>query len=393
MLYLQDSMTDRTSMSEEERLSPVNTWPGSGVERLIAQDSLYATQLHETVDQDCETFLQRMLQEEHFSGVALVKNGAEVVHAKGYGNANAGEKNHVGTTLHVASITKQFTAAAILQLVEAGKVALDRSINEYLPEKYRSPQWQCVNCSHLLSHSSGIDDYAVVRDYYNVVDGFCLGDTVDGMIREATAKPLRFEPGSKFEYSNIGFTLLGEILEYQTSTAYDAYIETRVLQPLGMNSSRVHVIGHVPAEIEASGYRWDVASRRHVKDDIVSLPVTAPDGGLTTNLSDFIKWTTIYTAMEPKVLSRNSIKQMTTPRVLTGLQDARGGALGYGFGLFVGEGLLSHPGYIVGFRSHFILDTTRDLLVAVFSNNTSNDPQRIAHGLLKIADAKIMDKF
>lgn len=386
-------MTDRTSMSEEEWLPPAHTWLGSGVERLIAQDSVPATQLQETVDQDCETLLQRMLQEEHLSGVALVKNGAEVVHAKGYGNANAGEKNSVGTTFHVASITKQFTSVAILQLVEAGKVTLDRSINEYLPEKYRSLQWQRVNCSHLLSHSSGIEDYAVVRDYYNVVDGFCLGDTVDGMIREAMAKPLRFEPGSKFEYSNIGFTLLGEILENQTSMTYDAYLATRILQPLGMNSSRVHVIGHVPADLEASGHRWDVAARRHVQDDIVSLPVTAPDGGLTTSLSDFIKWATIYTAMEPTVLSRRSIKRMTTPRVLTGQQDARGGLLGYGFGLFVGEGLLSHPGYIVGFRSHFILDTTRDFLVAVFSNNTSNDTQRIAHGLLKIADAKFMDRY
>ncbi|MGI9470320.1 MAG: serine hydrolase domain-containing protein, partial [Rubripirellula sp.] len=177
-------------------------WVGSDVVLLFAQDSRRATELNQVVDQECETFLQRMLKEEHFSGVALVKKADELVHAKGYGKATADKNNSVGTVFHVASITKQFTAAAVLQLVEAGKIDLGTSINKYLPREYRSAHWQRVNCSHLLSHSSGIEDYAVERDYYNVVDGFCLGNTVDGMIREAMEKPLRFEPGSKFEYSN-----------------------------------------------------------------------------------------------------------------------------------------------------------------------------------------------
>lgn len=353
-----------------------------------AQDAHHATQVDEIVHQDCEMFLQQMVQEDHFSGVALVKAGSAVLHAKGYGHANADNKNSVDKVFHVASITKQFTAVAMLQLVEAGSVRLDRSINEYLSEKYRSPHWHSVHCSHLLSHSSGIEDYAVVRDYYNVVDGFCLGDTVDGMIREAMAKPLTFEPGSRFEYSNIGFTLLGEILENLTSMAYDAYLETCILQPLGMNSSRVHGIEYVPTRIEASGHRWDADALRHVPDDVVSLPVTAPDGGLTTTLSDFVKWAGIYSGMEPTVVSRSSLEQMTSQRVMTDQRDARGSALGYGFGLFVGDDLLCHPGYIVGFRSHFILDTRNDVLIAVFSNTTANNPQRITQGLFKIADGK-----
>jgi CubicO group peptidase (beta-lactamase class C family) len=362
---------------------------GPSANGLLAQDQQHAAELRQTVDKDCEAFLQRMLFEEHFTGVALVKKADKVLHAKGYGEATESKQNSLDTVFHVASITKQFTAAATLQLVEAGKINLETPINEYLPKKYRSDHWKNVTCSHLLSHSSGIEDYALVRDYYNVVDGFCLGDTVDGMIREAMEKPLRFKPGSKFEYSNIGFTLLGEIIENQSSLPFDAYVKKRILNPLGMTSSRVHVIGHVPTDDEASGYRWNAELKKHKKDEVVTLPVTAPDGGLTTTLSDFIKWIDVYTDANPLVVSKDSVKAMTTQRVPLDPKDVKPGERGYGYGLFVGDGLLSHPGYIVGFRSHFILDPEKDLLVLVFSNNTTNDPGRIARRLFKIVDARV----
>jgi CubicO group peptidase (beta-lactamase class C family) len=161
--------------------------------------------IRETVHPPSEEFLQEMVKEEHFSGVALLMRMGEVVHAKGYGDATSENRNSVETIFHVASITKQFTAAAIMQLVEAGLVDLETSVNEYLPEKYRSRNWNSVKIHHLLSHSSGVPDYAVERDYYNVVDGFCLGDTVDGMVKEAVGKDLEVEPGSNYSYSNIGF--------------------------------------------------------------------------------------------------------------------------------------------------------------------------------------------
>lgn len=344
--------------------------------------------LREVVDKRSEAFLQTMVKEEHFSGTALVTRKAKIVHAKGYGNANGEKKNSVDTVFHIASITKQFTAVATMQLVEAGTVDLGKSINEYLPKKYRSTHWNAVKTSHLLSHTSGIPDYAVVRDYYNVVDGFCLGETVDGMIREAMAKELLFEPGSRFSYSNIGFTLLGCIIENLTSMSYEKYMKLKVLEPMGMSSSRVHVIGHVPAQNEASGHRWDTELGTHVPDDIVSLPVTEPDGGLTTTLSDFIKWSKIYTGGESPIISRESLAKITTAKISTRQKDARGAPQAYGYGLLVSDGLLSHSGYIVGFRSDFIVDTEKSLLIAVFSNNTTNDPIRISTGLLRIADAE-----
>ena len=171
-----------------------------------------APDIREVIDPRSEEYLQQMITEERFSGVALVMKAGTLVHAKGYGNATADTANTIETEFHVASITKQFTAVAVLQLVDNGIVNLDVAVNEYLPQRYRSSKWKNVSIHHLLSHSSGIPDYALTMDYYEVVDGFCLGDTVDGMVKESMTKDLEFDPGTKFSYSNFGFTLLGFVI-------------------------------------------------------------------------------------------------------------------------------------------------------------------------------------
>jgi CubicO group peptidase (beta-lactamase class C family) len=153
------------------------------------------TTVREVSDSRFDAYLREMERKEHFTGVALIMREEEIVHAKGYGAATDSTANDVDTRFHVGSITKQFTAAAIMQLAEMGVVKLDSSINTYLPAQYRSPKWDAVTLHHLLSHTSGITDYAVTRDYYDVVKGFCLGDTVDGMVKEAMyprlARPMR----------------------------------------------------------------------------------------------------------------------------------------------------------------------------------------------------------
>jgi D-alanyl-D-alanine carboxypeptidase len=361
-------------------------------EAILGTTTQGAPTIRQVVDSRSEKYLQEMVTAEHFSGVALVMKSGKLVHAKGYGNATDEKENTVETAFHVASITKQFTAAAILQLVEKGKVGLDVSVNEYLPQKYRSPNWEKVSIHHLLSHSSGITDYALTRDYYDVVDGFCLGDTVDGMLKEAMTKELEFDPGSTFSYSNIGFTLLGLVIENQSSIPYHEYLATNILEPMGMISSKVHIIGHVPGAVEAEGYRWNEESGAHAPDEVVTLPVTAPDGGLVTTLSDFVKWADIYMGGEPKVLTEESLATMATPAVpiqstYSDFEDARGMSRSYGYGLFIGDDLINHSGYIVGFRSNFVVDREEQLLIVVFSNNTTNNPKRISTGLLSIQDS------
>lgn len=335
------------------------------------------------VDTKAEAFLQTMVQEEHFTGVALIKDQGNVVHVKGYGPANDAKENEVATLFHVASITKQFTAAAVMQLVEKGLIKLHGPINDYLPKTYRSNKWNSVTVHHLLSHSSGIPDYAVTRDYYHVVNGFCLGDTVDGMIQEAMAKDLAFTPGTSFSYTNLGYTLLGLVIENQSKMPFDQYVKENILDPMGMQSSKIHAEGHIPSTDEAVGYRFNKEKNMHVFDDEIDLPVTAPDGGLVTNLNDFIRWTDVYRNNSQTILSEESINKMTAPSIKTGWGGPNGTLDFMGYGLFVKDSILSHLGEIVGFRSYFVYDRKRDLLVVIFSNNATTDPVRIGVGLLK----------
>lgn len=337
----------------------------------------------QTIDAKADIFLQRMVREEHFTGVALVLYKGNIVHAKGYKTAKDRQENDVATLFHVASLTKQFTAVAVMQLVDKGQIELKASINSYLPQKYRSPKWDLVTIHHLLSHSSGIPDYGVTRDYYHVVNGFCLGDTVDRMIKEAMAKDLSFTPGTQFSYTNLGYTLLGLIIENQSKIPFDKYLKDNILDPMGMHSSKIHIEGHLPSVNEAVGHRFSKEKNKHVFDDHISLPVTAPDGGLITSLNDFVRWINLYKNKGQKILSQESLTKMTWPATKTGWGGPFGTLDFMGYGLFVKGSIISHMGEIVGFKSYFLYDREQDLLVAVFSNNTTNDPIRIGAGLLK----------
>jgi len=337
--------------------------------------------LGEVSDSRFDSYVEEMSTKEHFTGAVLIVQDGKVLHAKGYGPATSGQPNDINTRFHVGSITKEFTAAAIMQLVERGKIKLDNPINNYLPPKYRSAKWQAITVHHLLTHTSGIPDYAVTRAYYHVVKGFCPPDTVDGMIKEAMVKDLEFAPGSKYSYTNLGYTLLGVIIENLTNTSYEQYIQRHVLDPMGMTSSRIHVVGRAPAKNEAEGLRWSDEHKKLVSDDVVTLPATAPDGGLITTLGDFAKWARIFTAGHQTILSRDSITRMSTPHVHIG----NGGPLdSMGYGLFVGDRLIGHSGLVVGFSSQFVYDRQTRSLIVVFSISIDGNPQQVTFGLLTL---------
>jgi CubicO group peptidase (beta-lactamase class C family) len=316
----------------------------------------------------------------------------EIIHAKGYGMAQDGIQNRISTKFHIASITKQFIAAAIMQLLEHEKITLEESINKFLPAQYRSDKWNNVTIHQLLTQTSGIEDYAVNRDYYQVEKGFCLGNTVDGMIKEAMEKELNFSPGSKFSYSNIGYTLLGKIIENTTGEPFHSYLKNNVLEPLEMYSSFIHTTDYTVSKDEAIGYRWDNELKKYVLDDMVSLPVTEPDGNLVTTLADFLKWTNIYFNTNQKVINEVSIRKMTFPYIENDFSFRKDQSPKYGYRLSLTAGVISHPGYIVGFRSHIIVDTNNNIRVFVFNNNVSNNPKNISSGIYNILAKKYTDK-
>ncbi|MEA1674663.1 serine hydrolase domain-containing protein [Nitrospirillum sp. BR 11163] len=342
----------------------------------------------EAVDIAAESFLRQMIEAEHFSGVVMVARNGQVLHKRAYGPVSEHFKNRVAGRFHVASITKQFTAAAIMQLIETEMVQLDGRINKFLPEPHQSAIWETVSVQHLLSHTSGIPDYAVTRDYYDVIDGWAFGKTMDGMIREAMTLPLDFEPGTQFRYCNLGYTLLGEIIEAQTGLRYANYIKQALLDPMGMENSQIHDERYIPTLDDAIGLRWEDQLGCHVRDDVVSLPVTPADGGLVTTLDDFARWVTVYKFMEHPRLSAASLERMLAQAAPSDTyrwpeRNIRGQGF-YGLGLMRSGDLIMHEGSIVGFRSFFLYSRDDDLLIAVFSNNTYNDVFHITSGIFGI---------
>ncbi len=347
----------------------------------------------EAVSNASERLLQKMVKEEHFSGAVLVSRADIVVHKRAYGPSSRNSPNKVDDRFHVGSLGKQFTAAAILHLTEEGSVDLNGCINEFLPERYRSDLWSTVLIKHLLSHASGIPDYAVVRNYYSVVDGWAFDKTIDGMIREAMRSPIGFAPGTQFQYSNIGYTLLGQVIQNTTGRPFGAYIEEKLTAPLGMDNSTIHDKDYAIADGDPSGLRWNHATQAHVKDDVISLPVTPADGGLVTTLDDFACWVAaVYRDLSHPNLSPESIKRMLKKSAPTDSyrwpeRSIRGEGY-YGLGLMRSGDLVMHEGSIVGFRSFFIYSRCDDLLISVFSNNTHNDVYRISEALFWLHNAE-----
>lgn len=327
-------------------------------------------------------YLQSVAEQEHFTGVVLIAHQEKIIFNQGYGMATPQYPNSPNAVSHIGSITKQFTAAAIMKLWEAGKVDLHISINEYLPKQYHSDYWKQVTIHHLLSHTSSMVDYD--ETYYNPKTlGFVSPEIEAKMIQETGQKELEFEPGSKFNYCNIGYTLLGIILKEQTGKKYTDIIQEYFLMPLQMTSTRFHEENYIPQKEDAAGFRWDFQNKKWIKDESEKIVGTIPDGGMLSTTKDLYKWSTVIAGKRSDILSPEIIKQMITPVPNTsGLY----GAYGYGLWLdeFVGTQKIYHTGWLDGFTSDFWLFPKKDLVIIVLCNNTTANIAKITEELAKI---------
>jgi len=333
-----------------------------------------------------ETYLQDVEKRQHFSGVVVMAKEGKIILNRSYGIANIYGKNDKNTIFHVASITKQFTAAAILKLWQSGKIDLHASINLYLPKEYQSDIWEKVTVHHLLSHTSGIIDYD--ETYYNAENkGFCFKDTIKKMIAESQKKKLEFEPGKGWHYCNIGYSLLGIILESQTGQSYSNLVQEYFFIPTEMFFSGIHDENYSASINHAMGYRWDKKRKKLVEDDEKTLPATPPDGSMFTTLDDLYKWSHVLSGKRPNILSSEIIKLMIKPNPNS--FDIHGG---YGYGLFIDDSFntlkIHHPGWISGFRSHFCLYPKEEIYISVFCNNTATDPMEITLCIAEIMGIK-----
>ena len=232
-----------------------------------------------------DAFVQGLMQKRHIPGVSVaVVHDGSVVLEKGYGLANLelGVPATENTVYQLASVTKTFTATAVMMLVQEGKLALDDKITERLPDLPTA--WQKVTIRHLLSHTSGIKSYTSVRDFHKTSrKDYAQRELLDLVAKE----PLEFTPGEKWNYSNTGYFLLGMLIEKVGGKPYGEFMAERIFKPLNMAHTRANDLRAIIPN-RAQGYEWNGKELRNGEYVSPSQPFAA--GMLVSNVSDLVKW-------------------------------------------------------------------------------------------------------
>lgn len=317
-----------------------------------------------------DTLLKVHLARGDFSGVVLVAHNGRPILRRAYGLANREwmVRNTVDTEFRIGSVTKQFTAAAIFQLIEAGKVRLDDPIKSYV--EGLPPAWNVVTIRQLLNHTSGIPDFVQFNGFIRGPARLDL--TPDQILALVRDEPLEFTPGSRFKYSNTGYALLGMVIERISGQSYADYMQHNIFRPLALT----HTAFDDPSEIlprRASGY-W--LSDGVWKNARAFTPQAAyAGGGLRSNADDLLRFEEALHA--GKLVSPASVRAMFTDY-----------GHNYGFGSFVekreGHRLWDHGGNLPGFSSAFEQYPDDGLVVIVLTNVEGEGSERLAKELAGI---------
>jgi D-alanyl-D-alanine carboxypeptidase len=337
--------------------------------------ALSALDAFATADSDlaikAEALIQPLVKADRFSGAVLVARNGKPVFRKGFGLANRewSIPNDPTTKFRIGSITKQFTAAAILQLAEAGKLSIDDLVSKYYADAPAA--WSDITIRHLLTHTSGIPDYTNIPHFFE--EDNKRDRTPEEILKLTSDKPLAFAPGSRFAYDNSGYVFLGYIIEKASGENYADYMQHHIFDPLGMKSTGYDFSETVLAK-RAAGYKWD--HEKIVNARFLSMTEPFSAGSLYSTVDDMLIWDRALRA--GTLLKAASLQAMFTDY---------GHAYGFGWIIndFSGHQHIAHGGGINGFATQFDRFPKDKLTIVVFSNREEHPPEdQIASGLAAI---------
>ena len=306
----------------------------------------------EKIGQRVDELLREVVSKQEFAGTVLVFQKDEILFAKGYGLANPEHNiaNDVHTVFRIGSMTKQFTAMAIMMLVEDGKVSLDDSVVKYLPGFEAAKD---VKIRNLLTHSSGIKNYTNLEFYQEIKRRH--NREID-IIERLYDLPLDFNPEEHAVYSNSNYLVLAYIIGKASGTSYENFLEKRIFRKLGLNSTGLDnhrkVVPYRASGLVPSGNGFMLA-------DFVDMSVPRGAGDVYSSVLDLSKW---YKALRDyELISKSSTETMLTP-----FKNV------FAFGWLISQDKsrrkISHGGGIDGFRSHIAFYPESDSLIVVLSN-------------------------
>lgn len=306
--------------------------------------------------------------------VAVVKDG-QLVHSEGYGMANLEWDCPIrpDTVFRLASITKQFTATAIMLLEQQGKLRLDDSLTTHLPGY--PVHDRTITITQLLNHTSGIKSYTGLD---NFVKDLAKKDMAPSdLLASFQDLPPDFEPGARFLYNNSGYHLLGLIIEKIAGTSYEQFIQQHIFQPLDMNHSYyMHNETIIPQR--ASGY--DKTKEGYRQADYINMMIPYAAGSLGSTVEDLVRWdAALHTE---RLLDRATQERMYTP---VQLADGSTEPYGFGFGInsYEGHRLIHHGGGIFGFHTFIARFIDDKAMIAILANDPGIDVEKITRRIAR----------
>jgi CubicO group peptidase (beta-lactamase class C family) len=320
-----------------------------------------------------EEVIHSYVDSKKFMGSILVARNDQILLDKGYGYANLEWQvpNSPDTKFRLGSITKQFTAACVLLLEERGKLKTDDPVKKYLPDAPAA--WDHITIYNLLTHTSGIPNFTDFPDYHASESTLATPEQLVARFRD---KPLQFQPGEDWHYSNSNYVLLGYLIEKITGQRYQDFVEENLLKPLGMQNSgydsNTAIIPH-----RAAGY--SPGPNGPVNAGYVDMSIPFSAGALYSTTHDLLRWEQGLFA--GKLLSVESFEKMTTPYK----RDYACGLTAYTVN---GHKVIAHGGGINGFSTMLAYYPDDKLTVIALGNIESGASAEIATSLAAIAGVK-----
>lgn len=322
---------------------------------------------------DISENLDEIITDNKFRGTVYVKigNALEYIGTNGFSDKDRHTKNSTDTCFRIASLTKQFTAVAVMQLVEEGKLSLDDTIDKYFPSyKYGKK----ITVKNLLTMTAGIKDY-INKDGDTNTYAYNESQIEFKVSAENSAKKnkkavmdwildqeLNFEPDEKYMYSNSAYFLLGDIIEQVSETSYEKYIKENILKPSGMMNT-----GFEGTDKLAVGYQ-DIYDNAWTLYPGVGYSAT----GLISNVPDLLKW--VDALCTNKLISEKSFKEMTTPYK---------GNYGYGFVVSKDSNMISHTGKIDKYNAALVFTKDENQIYIALSNYSNSSPINLFNNINK----------
>ncbi|WP_282053448.1 serine hydrolase domain-containing protein [Maribacter luteus] len=328
----------------------------------------------QTLETQIDSVITTVFKDKNGPGsVFLVAKDGNPLYRKAFGMANL-ELNVPmipNNVFQIGSMTKQFTAVAIMMLEEQGELSVSDVISKYIPDY---PNGSNISIHHLLTHTSGIKDFTKMKSIMTIAKkDFTPKELVDFFKDE----PVTFEPGEQFSYNNSGYVVLGYIIELVSGNTYEDFIETNIFKKLGMADSRYasdrNIVKH-----RAYGYhnRGTFSNKMYV-----SLSIPYASGSLMSTVDDMLKW---QMAINDDLL----INEKTKEKVFANYTVNNGESIDYGYGWHLkdinGVPTREHGGSIFGFKSMGVYVPSIDIYVIGFSNCDCNSPTKATRDIASI---------